>query len=215
MASFGMLLPELPGYLASMDAHHLIGWIVALFTMGAFGSRFVAGRVADRAGRKPVMLFGTAVTALAGFAYIGVARMDSVAMAVTGFLVVRFLHGLSTGFRPTGTSAFLTDLSPPARRGEAFGYLGVAGNAGMALGPALGSWLAVEFGYDAMFLASSALGLAAYLMTLRLPETLPDARGVEWQDLNVLKGGTVERTAWVGVFAARGHCVWHILDGDA
>lgn len=196
MASFGMLLPELPGYLASMDAHHLIGWIVALFTMGAFGSRFVAGRVADRAGRKPVMLFGTAVTALAGFAYIGVARMDSVAMAVTGFLVVRFLHGLSTGFRPTGTSAFLTDLSPPARRGEAFGYLGVAGNAGMALGPALGSWLAVEFGYDAMFLASSALGVAAYLMTLRLPETLPEARGVEWQDLNVLKGGTVERTAW-------------------
>ena len=196
MASFGMLLPELPGYLASMDAHHLIGWIVALFTMGAFGSRFVAGRVADGAGRKPVMLFGTAVTALAGFAYIGVARMDSVAMAVTGFLVVRFLHGLSTGFRPTGTSAFLTDISPPARRGEAFGYLGVAGNAGMALGPALGSWLAVDFGYDAMFLASSALGLAAYLMTLRLPETLPDARGVEWQDLNVLRGGTVERAAW-------------------
>ena len=100
------------------------------------------------------------------------------------------------GFRPTGTSAFLTDLSPPARRGEAFGYLGVAGNAGMAMGPALGSWLAVEFGYDAMFLASSALGLAAYLMTLRLPETLPDARGVEWQDLNVLKGGTVEPAAW-------------------
>ena len=196
MASFGMLLPELPGYLASMDAHHLIGWIVALFTMGAFGSRFVAGRVADRAGRKPVMLFGTAVTALAGFAYIGVARMDSVAMAVAGFLVVRFLHGLSTGFRPTGTSAFLTDLSPPERRGEAFGYLGVAGNAGMALGPALGSWLAVEFGYDAMFLASSALGLAAYLMTLSLPETLPEARRVVWQDLNVLEGGTVEKAAW-------------------
>ena len=131
MASFGMLLPELPGYLASMDAHHLIGWIVALFTMGAFGSRFVAGRVADRAGRKPVMLFGTAVTALAGFAYIGVARMDSVAMAVTGFLVVRFLHGLST-VSPTGTS--FHDLSPTARRGEP---LATSGGAGMALGPAL------------------------------------------------------------------------------
>ncbi|HBS20793.1 MAG TPA: MFS transporter, partial [Flavobacteriales bacterium] len=96
MASFGMLLPELPGYLAQMGAHHLIGWIVALFTIGAFFSRFVSGRMADRAGRKPVMLFGTAVTALAGFAYIGAARMDNVAMAVTGFLVVRLLHGLST-----------------------------------------------------------------------------------------------------------------------
>ena len=196
MASFGMLLPELPGYLSNMGAHHLIGWIVALFTIGAFVSRFVAGRVADRAGRKPVMLFGTAVTALAGFAYIGVARMESVAMAVTGFLIVRLLHGLSTGFRPTGTSAFLTDLAPPHRRGEAFGYLGVAGNAGMALGPALGSWLAVEFGYDAMFLASSALGVAAYAMTTLLPETLRGARKPEWQDLNVLEGGTVEPSAW-------------------
>ena len=191
-----MLLPELPGYLSNMGAHHLIGWIVALFTIGAFVSRFVAGRVADRAGRKPVMLFGTAVTALAGFAYIGVARMESVAMAVTGFLIVRLLHGLSTGFRPTGTSAFLTDLAPPDRRGEAFGYLGVAGNAGMALGPALGSWLAVEFGYDAMFLASSALGVAAYAMTTLLPETLRGARKPEWQDLNVLEGGTVEPSAW-------------------
>ena len=191
-----MLLPELPGYLSGMGAHHLIGWIVALFTLGAFGSRFVAGRIADRAGRRPVMLFGTAVTALAGFAYIGVARFEHVAWAISGFLIVRFLHGLSTGFRPTGTSAFLTDISPPDRRGEAFGYLGVAGNAGMAMGPALGSWLAVEFGYDAMFLASSALGLAAYVMTLQLQETLPGSRPVNGSDLNVFEGGTVERAAW-------------------
>jgi len=72
MASFGMLLPELPGYLETYGAGHLIGWIVALFTVGAFFSRFFSGRIADRAGRKPVMLFGTAVTSLAGLAYIGV-----------------------------------------------------------------------------------------------------------------------------------------------
>jgi len=191
-----MLLPELPGYLSSMGAGHLIGWIVALFTIGAFASRFISGRLADRAGRKPVMLFGTAVTALAGFAYVGVARMDDIAMALTGFLVVRLLHGMSTGFRPTGTSAFLTDIVPSDRRGEALGYLGVAGNAGMALGPALGSWLAVDFGYDAMFLASSALGVAAYGMTWVLPETLPHARPVEWKDLNVFQGGALEKAAW-------------------
>ena len=146
-----------------------MGWIVALFTVGAFASRFISGRLADLAGRKPVMLFGTAVTALAGFAYIGVARLDDVALTVSGFLMVRLLHGMSTGFRPTGTSAFLTDIVPLDRRGEALGYLGVAGNAGMALGPALGSWLAVEYGYDAMFLASSLLGVAAYGMTWLLP----------------------------------------------
>ena len=196
MASFGMLLPELPGYLEKKGAGDLIGWIVALFTVGAFVSRFISGRLADRAGRKPVMLFGTAVTALAGLAYICVERMDDVAMSVSGFLMVRLLHGMSTGFRPTGTSAFLTDIVPADRRGEALGYLGVAGNAGMALGPALGSWLAVDFGYEAMFLASSLLGLAAYGMTWILPESLPNARPVQWRDLNVLQGGALEREAW-------------------
>ena len=212
-----MLLPELPGYLASMDAHHLIGWIVALFTMGAFGSRFVAGRVADRAGRKPVMLFGTAVTALAGFAYIGVARMDSVAMVVAGFLVVRFLHGLSTGFRPTGTSAFLTDLSPPARRGEAFGYLGWLEMQAWRWARPWGVGWPLSLGTTPCFLASSALGLAAYLMTLSLPETLPEPRRVAWQDLNVLEGGTVEKAAWpAAVFLPPVAIAFgDVFDGDA
>lgn len=196
MASFGMLLPELPGYLDQLGAGHLIGWIVSLFTVGAFLSRFVSGRLADLAGRRVVMLFGTAVTAVAGLAYVGVTRMEDMAMAVSAFLVVRLLHGMSTGFRPTGTSAFLTDIVPLSRRGEALGYLGVAGNAGMALGPALGSWLAVEWGYEAMFLASSLLGFAAYGMTFLLPESLPHARKVQWSDLNVFGGGVIERSAW-------------------
>jgi len=191
-----MLLPELPGYLSSKDSGHLIGWIVALFTVGAFLSRFVSGRLADLAGRKVVMLFGTAVTAVAGLAYVGVGRIEDVSMSVMAFLVVRLFHGMSTGFRPTGTSAYLTDLVPLSRRGEALGYLGVAGNAGMALGPALGSWLAVDWGYEAMFLASSVLGVAAYVMTWTLPESLPNARRVQWSDLNVFRGGVVERAAW-------------------
>ena len=40
--------------------------------------------------------------------------------------------GLVQDSDPTGTSAFLTDIMPKERRGEALGYLGVAGNAGMA-----------------------------------------------------------------------------------
>lgn len=199
-----MIMPELPQYLTEMGAGHLLGYIVGLFTLGAFVSRFFSGRIADRAGRRVVMVFGTAVSAIAGFVYVLVGMLhdnwvgdpQTAMWGVWCFLILRTLHGLSTGFRPTGTSAFLTDIMPKERRGEALGYLGVAGNAGMAGGPALGSYLAVEYGYDVMFITSSVLGIIALLFTLKLPESLPNARRVTLDDLNIFKGGIIEKSAW-------------------
>ena len=197
-------MPELPQYLEEMGAGHLLGYIIGLFTLGAFISRFFSGRIADRAGRRVVMVFGTSVAAIAGFVYVLVGTMheewsanpETAMWGVWCFLGLRMLHGLSTGFRPTGTSAFLTDIMPKERRGEALGYLGVAGNAGMAGGPAIGSYLAVEYGYDAMFITSSVLGIIALLFTLKLPESLPNPRKVILDDLNIFKGGILEKSAW-------------------
>jgi MFS family permease len=136
-----------------------------------------------------VMIIGSIVTAVAGFGYL-------VAAGVFSFLLLRFLHGFSTGFRPTGTTAMLTDIVPANRRGEALGYLGIAGNTGMAGGPVLGSWLAVEFGMDWMFVCSSLLGLASLWLTFGLPETLPKPRPIQWSDFNVFKGGVIDVRAW-------------------
>ena len=199
MASFGMIMPELPGYLDLMGAGHLLGYIIGLFTLGALLSRFFSGKIADRAGRKIVMVFGTGVTAIAGFLYVLLGAVPDYSTGMLGvwlFLALRFFHGLSTGFRPIGSSALLTDIVPHNRRGEALGFLGVAGNAGMAGGPAIGSYLAVEWGYDAMFLASSFLGILSLLFTLKLPETLPNSRKVIWSDLNVFKGKNFDIAAW-------------------
>lgn len=189
MASFGMLLPELPAHLADMGGEAYLGGVVGMFTLAAFLARFISGRIADRAGRRKVMLIGSAVTAVAGFGYL-------VATTIATFMLLRFFHGLSTGFRPPGTSAMLADRIPKQRRGEALGYLGVAGNAGMATGPALGSWLTVEWGIEWMFVASALLGMASVALTLPLEETLPGARSVNRSDFNLFNGGLIDPNAW-------------------
>lgn len=194
MCSFSMLLPELPGFLKELGGEEYIGWIVGLFTLNAFFSRFVSGRMADTAGRLKVIYIGTIVTALAGFAYV-------FAWSVWTFLLIRFLHGASTGFRPTGTSAYLSDMVHISRRGEAMGYLGVAGNAGMALGPVIGSFVRVHYGYDAMFICSSVFGIIAFFLSTRLTETLPNPKPIVLQHFNVFKGKLFDFSSWPAAVA--------------
>ena len=66
----------------------------------------------------------------------------------------------------------------------------------MAGGPALGSWLTVEYGFDAMFMGSTVLGIIALILTYRLPESLPGSRKVQWKDMNVFRGPVLDWSSW-------------------
>jgi MFS family permease len=167
--SFNLLLPELPDHLTRLGGGEYKGFIIALFTLTAGLSRPFSGKLADTVGRIPVMIFGSLVCFVCGFVYPW-------ALTVTGFLGLRLLHGFSTGFKPTGTAAFIADIVPVERRGEAMGLLGVTGSLGMAAGPALGSWLATNFSLNVMFYVSSAAALLSLLVQGTLTETLPRAQ---------------------------------------
>ena len=53
---------------------------------------------------------------------------------------------MSTGTKPTATAAYVADVIPEDRRGEAQGSLGIFTATGMSLGPAIGSLLASKYG---------------------------------------------------------------------
>ena len=167
--SFNLLLPELPDHLTRLGGGEYKGFIIALFTLTAGLSRPFSGKLADTVGRIPVMVFGSLVCFVCGFFYPW-------ALTVSGFLGLRLLHGFSTGFKPTGTAAFIADIVPVARRGEAMGLLGVTGSLGMAAGPAFGSWVAATFSLNAMFYCSSAAALLSLVVQGTLTETLPVAQ---------------------------------------
>ncbi|RPD46941.1 MFS transporter [Hymenobacter sediminis] len=167
--SFNMLLPELPDYLTRLGGAEYKGFIIALFTLTAGISRPFSGKLADTVGRIPVMVFGSLVCFVCGFFYPFTAT-------VAAFLGLRLLHGFSTGFKPTGTAAFIADIIPYARRGEAMGLLGVAGSLGMAAGPMLGSFLAEQFSLNTMFYCSSGLALLSLVVQGTMTETLPQAQ---------------------------------------
>jgi MFS family permease len=160
-----MIIPELPAYLTSLGGAEYKGLIISLFTITAMLSRPFSGKLSDKIGRVPVMVIGPVVCVLCSAAY-------PLISSVAGFLILRLVHGFSTGFKPTGQTAYLSDIIPAARRGEAMGLLGTAGSIGGAGGPALGGPIAQYYGLDAMFYFSSFLGLVSILILLGIKETL-------------------------------------------
>jgi MFS family permease len=164
-SSFNMMIPELPNYLTSLGGADYKGYIISLFTLSAALSRPFSGRLADTIGRIPVMVFGAGVCFILGFLYPAVGT-------VTAFLFLRFLHGFSTGFKPTGTSAYVADVVPVDRRGEAMGLLGVFGSLGIAAGPAVGGIIANAISLNAMFYTSSIFAIMSVIILLGMTETV-------------------------------------------
>jgi len=160
-----MIIPELPEYLTQLGGAEHKGLIISLFTITAMISRPFSGKLADKLGRVPVMIFGAMVCLICSLFY-------PIITSLAGFFLLRLIHGFSTGFTPTGTTAYISDIIPVQRRGEAMGLLGTASGVGMAAGPALGGSLANQFGLHVMFYCSSFLALISIGILLRTKETL-------------------------------------------
>jgi len=173
-SSFTMIIPELPAILDGMGKGELKGLIISLFTVTALLSRPFSGKLADTVGRKPVIVFGAIVCFACGFMY-------PFANTVWLFFLIRFIHGMSTGFTLTGTASYVADIAPPHLRGEAIGIHGLCANIGAAFGPALGSTLALHFSTDVMFYTSSVSAILSLLILTGLKETLPKAQQQKFQ----------------------------------
>ncbi|GLR16252.1 MFS transporter [Portibacter lacus] len=160
-----MIIPELPQHLTNLGGAEYKGLIISLFTLTAGISRPFSGKLTDTIGRIPVMVIGTLFCVMCSFLY-------PFMTTVYGFLALRFFHGFSTGFKPTASSAYVADVVPVHRRGEAIGIMGVSFNLGASLGPAIGSWLTILYGINAMFYLSSAIAFVSIFILLGLKESL-------------------------------------------
>ncbi|WP_271767792.1 MFS transporter [Aquimarina algiphila] len=185
-ASYNMLIPELPAYLSSINGAEYKGLIISLFTLTAGLSRPFSGKLTDTIGRKPVIVIGAMVCLVSGFLY-------PILTTVSGFLFLRLLHGFSTGFSPTAISAYVSDIIPKERWGEALGIQGLCFSTGLALGPALGSYIKLYYSFDVLFYISSCIALISIIMVVGIKETLVHKKTFSFSDLRISKNDIIAR----------------------
>lgn len=185
-SSFNMLIPELPAYLSGMGGASYKGLIIALFTLTAGFSRPFSGKLTDKIGRVPVMAVGSIVCFVCGLLY-------PVLTTVAGFLFLRLIHGFSTGFKPTATAAYVADLVPKDRWGEALGVHGICFSTGLAIGPAIGSTITDHFSINILFYCSSLFALMSIAILANMKESLAEKEKFSFSLLKIKKNEIIER----------------------
>lgn len=188
--SFNMVLPELPDYMRTMGGEEFIGLHITLFTLTALISRPFSGKLTDTWGRIPVMVFGAAVTAVVSLFY-------PFFLNIYAFLFIRFIHGFSTGFKPTGTAAYVADIVPVNRRGEGMGILSFFGMTGMGIGNFIGGEIANHYPIDVLFYCSAGVALLSVIVIIGMKETVENKQKFSGNLLKIKKGDIYEPTVLI------------------
>jgi MFS family permease len=154
-----LLFAVLPLFIVEQlhGAESQVGMIMGAFAISAVLSRPLSGRLVDTWSRKACLSLGALI-------YVIFPALYTQAASVSVMLALRFFHGIGIAIYTTAGSVFVADLAPPARRGEAMGYYGMALNLAMAIGPALGVALASWLGFAGLFWTAASLALACLLL---------------------------------------------------
>ena len=166
--SIGMLLAVVPVYADDELGVGSFGVALAVAAVSpmVLVCQPLAGRYADRNGRRILVIAGGAAAAVSVAGYV-------VANSLALLVFLRLLTGAGEALALVGAATIITDLAPEHRRGEALSVFSLGLWGGLALGPLLGEVVLDDTRFDAVWLLAAVCCLAAGLIGLLLPETAP------------------------------------------
>lgn len=174
MIGFGIIMPVLPSLIVDLtgatiaDAARDAGWLAFTYAIMQFLFGPIIGNLSDHFGRRPVLI-------AALLAYAANYLLMGFATTLLWLFIGRLVAGI-TGASFSGAYAYVADVSPPEKRAQNFGMIGMAFGLGFIVGPALGGVLG-EYGTRLPFFAAGGLAMANALYGfIFLKESLPPDR---------------------------------------
>jgi DHA1 family tetracycline resistance protein-like MFS transporter len=176
LLGFGLVIPFLPGVARHLGASDLVATLPAVaYSLMQFLFIPIWGRLSDRVGRRPVLLWSIGATAV-GMTMLGLSG------SLVLLFIARFWSGIATA-NIAVAQAYIADVTPPEKRARGMGIIGMAFGLGFIIGPFVGGALGrvLIFGRPGALAAFVAAGLSVanlVMAFITLPESLPrEARG--------------------------------------
>jgi MFS family permease len=161
----GMVVPTIPSLASSFGV--TAGTAAQLVTAGMLGrvlSLIPSGQLLDRYGRKPILIIGPLVVALASV-------LTAIAPVFPLLLVAQFFSGLGTSAWLVAREVAVVDVVRPEQRGRMIaGFHGMS-SVGTAVGPVLGGLVTDHMGFRSVFWVYAFISLFTLAVSLRVRET--------------------------------------------
>ena len=144
-----------------------VGLLFALFSISDMIGTMIGGALTDYLGRKRMIIMGLIVSA-------GTSLGMGLVNQLEWFYVMGAVSGLFATAAGPAHQAMLTDILPEKKRAEGFGIMRVAANLAVAIGPAIGGFIA-SYSYLILFVADTITSLiTALIVYLVVEETRPE-----------------------------------------
>jgi len=143
-----------------------VGLVFAVFSITSVVGSTIGGALADRLGRKTMLIFGLLASATSTL-LMGLANSFAL------FAMVALVVGMMANTGHPAQRAMVADLLPVEKRTQGFAMLRVVHNAAVAIGPAIGGFVASR-SYMALFVTDAiASTITATIVYLAIRETRP------------------------------------------
>ncbi len=158
MVGLLMVIPIMPFYAKELgQGGKFVGLVVSAFAVAQLLTSPMWGRFSDKHGRRPALIVGLSASAIAYVIFAFALDMGPLALAM--LFLSRLVQGAGGG-TVSVIQAYVADSTEPHERVGALGWVSVATNAGVTIGPVLGSLTAAAWGRRGPGLFAAALCVA-------------------------------------------------------
>jgi MFS transporter, DHA1 family, multidrug resistance protein len=191
MLGVGIVGPVLPLYASSFGVSAaMVGLLISAFGIARIPVNVPAGSLAERLGRKPLLVGGPLLIAAS-------ALLTGMAGSFGQMVVFRLLQGVGSALQMTGAMIVMADISTPRDRGRTMSFYQGSLLLGTSVGPIIGGFIGEHLGFRTPFFAYAALALCGALWALlRVPETRPAAPQRRQEARASIRGAALRSVRW-------------------
>jgi len=154
-----IISPILPLYAKSFNVSYtLVSLAISAYAFGRLLADVPVGMLADKWGRRPLMITGTLLLTLSAF-------MNALARNFSEFLLYRLLQGVGSSMWMTSRETLLADILKPEERGRVMSYFQAFMLLGSSAGPTIGGYIAAYWGVKETFYFYSITGFISLIIT--------------------------------------------------